>query len=315
MITTWLILARAVHLGACLLFFGMFAFDRLVATAVATDTCAATTGYRWLKSGPFILLLLAVILFSGILWLACVSVTMSGQPLGLGIIKTVWSQTQFGTVWQVRSCVWLAAAIIAVLFCSLKRLAAVRSALIWLQLLQSGALLGSLAWAGHGSETSGWHLCADVLHLLVAGLWPVGLLPFILLLQNLRRTAGPPPMNGIATLVRRFSAVSLGSVALLSLTGLANGWFLVGSFANLYHQAYGQWLLLKIILFLCAIALGAMNLLRLKPRLVPETFEPQKYEAACRQLMANVKAELFLGIVIIVIVAVLGILPPANGHR
>jgi putative copper export protein len=312
MITTWLIVTRALHLGACLLFFGIFAFDRLVATAVTTDTRATPTGYRRIKAGSFILLLLALILFSGILWLAGVAMTMSGQPLGFGILKTVWSQTQFGTVWQLRLCVWLAAAIIAALSCSLKRFAALRSIMVWMQLLQSGVLLGSLAWAGHGSETSGWHLFADVLHLLVAGLWPVGLLPFLLLLQNLRRTTEPPSMNDIAALVRRFSAVSLASVALLSLTGLANSWFLVGSFANLFQQAYGRWLLLKIILFLAAVALGAINLLRLKPRLATETRETQKYESACRQLLVNVQAELFLGVIILVVVAVLGILPPAN---
>ncbi len=312
MITTWLIVARALHIGACLLLFGIFAFDRLVAPAVTTDTRATTNSDRWFNAGSFTLLLLTLILFSGILWLVCVAMIMSGQPLGWGILKTVWSHTQFGTVWQVRSCVWLAAAIIAGLFCSLKRLAIVRSIMIWLQLLQSGALLGSLAWAGHGSETSGWHLCADVLHLLVAGLWPVGLLPFLLSLQNLRRGAGPLPVNAIAALVQRFSAVSLASVALLSLTGLANSWFLVGSFANLFNQTYGHWLLLKLVLFLGAVAIGAANLLRLKPCLALETGETQKHEAACRQLQFNVQVELLLGVVIVVVVAVLGFLPPAN---
>ena len=46
MTTTWLILARAVHIGACLLFFGIFAFDRFVATTISASgkTKLAITG-------------------------------------------------------------------------------------------------------------------------------------------------------------------------------------------------------------------------------------------------------------------------------
>ena len=36
MTTTWFILARAIHFGTCLLFFGTFAFDRLVAAVIST---------------------------------------------------------------------------------------------------------------------------------------------------------------------------------------------------------------------------------------------------------------------------------------
>jgi putative copper export protein len=53
----------------------------------------------------------------------------------------------------------------------------------------------------------------------------------------------------MAALVRRFSAVSLGSVVLLALTGWVNAWVLVGSFSNVFGQTYGRWLGGKIILF------------------------------------------------------------------
>jgi putative copper export protein len=55
--------------------------------------------------------------------------------------------------------------------------------------------------------------------------------------------------------VRRFSALSLGGVALLAATGFINSWFLVGSFSNLIEQTYGRWLLAKIILFCFAVAI------------------------------------------------------------
>src|SRR5665213_3036408 len=209
MTPTWLIFARAVHLGACLLFFGIFAFDRFVAAPVFADGNSEIAGYWKARVKIFNLILLPIIFLSGFAWFALAAMTMSGQPLQTEILKTVWTQTQFGTVCKWRLIFWLAATAIAILFYLSKSQIALQRFSIWLQLIFSGALLGSLAWAGHGQETSIWHLLADVLHLLVAGFWPTGLLPFSLLLRKLRRVPAPAPWHSIAALVRRFSAFSL----------------------------------------------------------------------------------------------------------
>ena len=200
---------------------------------------------------------------------------------------------------------------IAILFRSLKPKTSLQKILIWLQLFFSGALLGSLAWAGHGLENSRWHLFADVLHLLAAGFWPTGLLLLALFLRKLRQVPDLAQWQSIAALVRRFSALSLGSVALLATTGFVNSWFLVGSFSNLLEQHYGRWLLAKIILFCFAVTIGAVNLLRLKPLLLIEDSQAQNFETTVAQLQFNVRMELILGTAIIIIVAILGILPPA----
>jgi putative copper resistance protein D len=310
MTMTLLILARAVHIGACLLFFGIFAFDRFVATAVSINGKIEIAGYWQTRTRFFNLILLPVILLSGIAWFALVAMTMSGQPLQTEILKTVWMQTQFGTVWKMRLIFWVAAAVIAMLFRFLKSKTSLQKTLIWLQLFFSGILLGSLAWAGHGQETSIWHLLADILHLLVAGFWPTDLLLFALLLHRLRQAPDSAHWHSIAALVRRFSALSLGSVALLAATGFINSWFLVGSFSNLLEQPYGRWLLAKIILFCFATAIGAANLLRLKPRLLIENPQAQRLEATAIQLQFNVQTELAIGMAIVVVVAILGILPP-----
>lgn len=310
--TTWIILARAVHIGACLLFFGIFAFDRFVATAIPAGGKIEIGNYWQARIRFFNLILLPVILLSGFAWLALVAMNMSGQTLANEILKIVWSQTQFGAVWKWRLLFWFAAAVAAILFYFSKRQTALQKFASWLQLIFGGALLGSLAWAGHGQETSAWHLCADVLHLLVAGLWPTGLLPFALLLRRLRPVPDTARWPSIAALVRRFSALSLGSVALLAATGFINGWFLVGSFSNLLGESYGRWLLLKIILFCFTVVIGAVNLLRLKPRLEIKNPQMQNSEATVAQLQFNVRMELILGTAIVIIVAILGILPPTN---
>ena len=307
MMTTWLILARAIHIGACLLYFGVFAFDRFVAMTISANAKSMIGDYWQKRIRIFSLVSLPAILLSGIMWFILATVIMSGQPLQAEILKTVWTRTQFGSVWTIRLVFWFAAAVITILFHFLKSNPSFQKKLFWLQLCLSGALLGSLAWAGHGQETSTWHLFADVLHLVVAGFWPAGLLPLTLLLNKLRQMNIPLRWKVVATLVHRFSTLSLVSVALLVATGFINSWFLAGSFSNLLEQTYGRWLLAKIILFGLAVSIGAVNLLRLKPRLALENAE-----TTAAQLQFNIRVELFLGVVIVIIVAVLGILPPAN---
>jgi putative copper resistance protein D len=314
MTTTWLVLDRAVHFGACLLFFGVFGFDRLVAVASFVHSESEAAAYWKSRVQWFAGILLPVILVSGIAWFLLVATNMSGLPFRQAIqsqvLATVWNQTDFGTVWKWRLIFWLAAVVAAtILFFKSQPL--LQKITAWIQLLLGGLLLGSLAWAGHGVGGPSWHLAADVLHLLVAGLWPAGLLPFALLLRRLRRNLDPGRWRSMATLVRRFSAMSLIAVALLTATGLVNGWILVGSIANLFGQTYGRWLLAKIFLFGIAVTIGAVNLLRLKPRLLAENSPPQTAEAATAQLQSNVQMELILGTAIVLVVAVLGILPPA----
>ena len=312
MTTTWIILVRAIHIGACLLFFGIFAFDRFVMRVTFANGKTDIRNFWQMRIRFFNLVLLPIILLSGFAWFALVAMAMSGQSLHAGILKTVWSQTQFGTVWKLRLSLGGAAVITAMFFHFSGPSAAFKRFLIWSQLFFSGALLGSLAWAGHGQETSTWHLFADVLHLIAAGFWPTGLLPLVLLLRKLRQTSDPVHWYFLAAIVRRFSALSLGSVTLLAATGFINSWFLAGSFSNLIDQAYGRWLFAKIILFCFAVAIGAVNLLRLKPRLLLENSRAQNPETTVARLQSNVQMELALGVAIVIVVAILGILPPAH---
>jgi putative copper resistance protein D len=305
--TFWLILTRAVHIGACLLFFGILVFDRVTASGFAGGQ-GGIARYWKSRLQVFSFVLLPVILASGMAWFALVAMSMSGQPLDADILKIVWAQTQFGAVTKIRLIFLIAATILSFFQRSALE---VRNFATWVQTLAVGCLLGSLAWAGHGQEGPRWHLLADVVHLLAAGIWPAGLLPLFLLLRHARRIAKPQDWPFISDLVSRFSSISLITVLLLVITGTANAIYLVGSFSNLVGQSYGRWLLVKIILFGAALAIAAVNLLRLKPRIMAEKLEPENASATVAQLQRNVQCELFLGSGIIAVVAVLGILPPA----
>lgn len=310
MITPWFIAARAVHFAVCLLFFGAFAFDR----GVASNNAAITACLRGrLRAWGLVLLLL--IFISGLVWFVSVTATMAGtswsDALQPNLLKTIWTQTQFGGVWRLRLMLWIVAMGMVALSEPNARGTARQKFHAWAQLLLGALLLGSLAWAGHGLEGSRWHLFADVLHLLVAGIWPTGLLPFFLVLREMKNNPQAANNRALAELVRRFSALSLASVALLTITGLVNSWALVGSVSNLIHQPYGRFLLVKLVLFTGAVALGAVNLLRLKPRLCASASRETEPSRTVSWLRFNVQVELALGTLIIIVVAVLGLLPPS----
>lgn len=297
-------MARAVHFGACLLFFGMYAFDRVV--LLASGRKDDEVGTNWTDGvGLFSLILLPVILISGIAWFLLVALTMSDGLLQWKVLKTVWSQTEFGAVWKLRLCLWF----VAVAVTAFPQFAVRFKKMIWLPFFVSGALVASLAWAGHGQEDSRWHLGADVLHLLVAGFWPAGLLALALWLRIVRKGSGLHTNELTAAVVRRFSVMSLAGVALLAVTGFVDAWYLVGSFTNLFRDNYGRWLLVKVVLFVITIGFGAVNLLRLKPRLEL----PPLDAAAMAQLRRNIRAEICLTTFVIIVVAILGVLPPP-GH-
>jgi putative copper resistance protein D len=306
----WLILTRAVHFGACLLFFGLFFFHLFTAPAL-TRWRPEITSYWKIRLRRFCLILLPVILVSGAAWFALVAITMSGQPFQTALLKIVWKQTEFGTVWKIRLVLFLVAGIVVALSCFQKSEGPFQKFMDWFQLAINGCLLGSLAWAGHGQESSPWHLGADALHLLAAGIWPAGLLPLFLLLQKSREIKAQPDWLAVAEMVHRFSVISLAAVSLLAVTGFINSWFLVGSFSNLIGQPYGRWLLVKILLFALTLQVAAVNLLVLKPRLAFEMEQKRYPDATVSLIRANVRFELILGILIVVIVAILGILPPA----
>lgn len=344
-LTGWLIAARAVHFGACLLAFGAVAFDRWIAAPVLKDD-PASIATRWPRSiARMVGWSLALALISGAAWFALNAIAMSGlapsEALKADVLRVVLTDTHFGKLWALRASLWIATLITIGIARFAPRLSSRKPSLLAatvrsdrdvsplqaeaaftgrtaksaiegvVLLLLTAALAGSLAWAGHGTEGNApnVHLAADLLHILIGGLWPAGLLPFVLLLGQLRRADGSEKWRMIAAATRRFSAMSLTSVVLLAGTGLLSGLLLVGAPSDLITTPYGKTLTAKVTVFLAMVALGATNLLRWKPRLSP-TGDDRTAHAAAR-LRINVALELALGAIVLAIVGLLGILPPA----
>ncbi|MDI5964247.1 copper resistance CopC/CopD family protein [Streptantibioticus silvisoli] len=91
----------------------------------------------------------------------------------------------------------------------------------------------------------------DIAHLLSMAVWLGGLTA---LLTGLYRAGGVP-----AAAVRRFSGIAFSCVCVLVSTGVYQSWRQVGSWHALFGTAYGRWLLVKIALVACVVAVAGVS--------------------------------------------------------
>jgi copper resistance protein D len=301
----WLIAARALHFAATISLAGVFAFLCLVAEPpLSARLSRRLATLAWAS--------LALALVSGVAWLVLVVARMSGEPfgtLGGGVVVTVLTRTRFGQVWMLRLVLAVALGLMLLLPPRWRG-----GWWRWTGLGLGAGMLVLLAWAGHGASTPGspgdLHLAADIVHLLAAGAWVGTLVPLAMLLAECGRQGGA----GAATArraVNRFSLLAAISVAALLAGGLINAWFLAGNVPALIGTDYGRLVLAKLALFLTMVMFGAVNLLRMTPRLAPIAGGYGAIAAAALDhLRRNALVEAALGLAVLGIVAVLGILPP-----
>jgi len=157
-------------------------------------------------------------------------------------------------------------------------------------------------------------MTSAALHLLAAGVW-LGGLPLLALLLTWAQRADHASAERIAAeATRRFSAVGLGSVLLLIVTGVYNTWTLVGSIPALLGTPYGQLLLVKLSLLLPLLGLAMVNLWYFKPHLARVVAAQQRRQTReiLRRLQRRLLCEAALGVAILIIVGSLGVTPPAN---
>jgi putative copper resistance protein D len=105
----------------------------------------------------------------------------------------------------------------------------------------------------------------------------------------------------------RFSGIGSALVAVLLLTGLVNGWVLIGldRLDALWTTAYGQLLTLKLALFTAMVILAAMNRFRHTP-----AFGRNYGDAGLETLRRSIALEALAGLAVLALVAWLGTLEP-----
>jgi len=154
---------------------------------------------------------------------------------------------------------------------------------------------GGAGWLAQG---------ADWLHLAAASVWVGGLVGLLATL----RIAPPDLRAGAAgTLLPRFS--TFAGVALLALvvTGTYAAWLNVPAWSGLTLTPYGRTLLIKLVLVVPWIVLGAFNYFVMRPRLLRGADRP-----LLRRFTRLVGGEVALAGAVLLAAAVLSITPPAK---
>ena len=285
-------LCRFVHLLAAMLAFGSSAYLRLYAPA-DLRRALSTTVRRLAVAASLIALLTAG------LWLTLEAASMAGDPAAATApetIATVLTDTAFGGAWALH--VALAAAlVVAAVFAPRDGWTAIAAL--------SGLLLASLALVGHAAMQTGVegvvHRANHAVHLLTAGAWIGGLVPFVLCLDAYARNAF---RRDAVTAMMRFSFWGHFVVAAIVATGIVNIALTSGRAPLPPATPYRALLDVKIGLVALMIALALVNRYALAPRL-------RASAGAFSALRAISILNIALGSIVVALVSVFALLDPA----
>jgi len=138
----------------------------------------------------------------------------------------------------------------------------------------------------------------------------VGLLVLWLSVAAVARAGAPSRVEVLAHVVPRFSNVAFVSVLLLLASGIGATILHIPVLNALWTTSYGVAILVKVGLLMAAMALGAVNLRRTKPRLVAARERSELGEAAARLLRRTVSGETVLLVAAVFAAATLSSFPP-----
>lgn len=320
------IVSRWLFFAALVALFGGFAFGVLVLLpsrrrtpeALHPDdfTRAAKSHLGILRSAWVFLLLASLLtLLVKASAMADVGLLQAARP---DVLRGVLSLTQFGQMWAAAFLL----TVLAGLALWLSGRDSSRTAGLWL-----GTVLGLLSAlavsnSGHAAAVTEWKalaLGADSLHVAATMIWVGGLFYLALLMRSLRSADGGRYAAFMGEVVPRFSRVAQICVAVLVLSGVYTAKLHMPSWSSFLTTLYGKTLLAKLLMFAPLVAIGAVNLLVIKPKLTAALLEggARTLESAAGLLArfrGLVRAEVILGAAILLAVAVLTNVPPATAE-
>ena len=174
----------------------------------------------------------------------------------------------------------------------------------WAEPLAGAGLLAGITMTAHASGSGLIAIQADWLHLAAAALWGGELVCLVAIVRGAARVS----REHIAQiLVPRFSAVAGVSVGVLILTGLYGVWLHIPALKDFVMTTYGQALGVKLLLVILILTLGALNRFVFVPRLAASTSQN-----VLRRLLRSIGGELTSAVGVVLAVAVMTSVPPAN---
>jgi copper transport protein len=175
-------------------------------------------------------------------------------------------------------------------------------------LLAAAAVLVMPGAVGHAGQTSprGLSLLFDWSHLAAGSIWLGGLIGLLVLWFSLSTDR----VGVLTLLVPRFSNVAFVSVLVLLAAGTGATIVHMPAVDALWQTGYGVAILVKAGLLTAALALGAVNLLRAKPRLIAARERPESGEPPARLLRRTTSGEVLLVVGAVFAASILSSLAP-----
>lgn len=267
-------------------------------------------GMVLLLGGKLVWLALAALPLS-VAGFAISSAAMMGvavSALDFPMLASMASETEQGAAFLVRM-----AALLATL-ASLVLLRPSQTPRCVVAMVGGSIALATLLWSGHAAATEGAlgvaHRISDIAHMIAAALWIGGIAAFCLLLA--RPAQGEAHVTLATDSLADFARVGTVAVAIIMLTGLFNGYAILGAdITTLFQSTYGLLLAAKLTLFVAMLSLAANNRWRLTPAL-ERAAASDHAEGAWIRLRISVALEAAAGAAVLALVAWLGTLAPAN---
>ncbi len=235
-------------------------------------------------------------------------------------INAAWqlvTQTSYGTRWLMREA-W--SILLLAIIVWQRRQPDVNRLVLGATIPLVLALVVLQAMNGHATafnDASVLRVAADAIHLLCAGLWVGGLLALAVAIVPLLR-GGPDQLAAARFTLRRFGMLAAASLAVLLVTGLYNSGQQIASVDALLFTAYGQSLLIKLVLILFIGAIGLLNASLLHPAVADVIrrvlHRPVGWTlVSTRHLWRTVTLEAIGASGIVLLAALLGSSQPARG--
>jgi copper transport protein len=270
--------ARALQYAAIAVAGGTLVFLLAIWAAALASVAAASESWRAASEafGSRVRLLLGCAAAVGAVSAVAALVLEAAEGAGV----TFWSAlrprllgdvigTRFGTVWLIGAICWaLIGMTVASMGPALTKPRA--SAATWPLLLPMGFLILLPALSGHGATQHPVAVLfpANVLHVAAMSAWVGGIATLLVALPAATRRLEPDARGALLTAtVARFSNLALAGVIALLLTGLLQAILEIRHLDLVFTTAFGRAALIKLVLLVGLIGLGAINRRRTIPRL------------------------------------------------
>jgi len=212
-----------------------------------------------------------VLLISGLLLPSLQAILIAGDyaaALSIKSIKLVLFSTRFGAVWAGQE--GLAILLLVSLYSREKLLTKLpyRLYLMWAIAISSTLLsIGALKGHAAGLEPAWPGLLGHGLHLLAAGSW-LGALPALCFIMYSSSKQGPNTLapEQSTQLLTRFSMLASIMVGVILLSGTLIGYLQISRWGELFSTSYGQYLLIKVFLFIVMLLIAGIIRQRFLPQ-------------------------------------------------